>query len=292
MSKQAVVYVVATPIGNLDDITQRALNTLKNVDLIAAEDTRNTWKLLNHFGITGKEMVSYHDHGEEKRAETLLDRIQREGLSLAIVSDAGTPCVADPGYRLVHMAKQRGVMVHPVPGPSAVTTLVSASGLPSDRFTFVGFLPSKVAERKREMESWKSLRGSIVFFEATRRLATTLTELVDIHPTCVVSVGRELTKLYEEIVTLPVGEALIWVESHASLKGEAVVMIGFDAKELEDFESAIVENAEHAIRLRAKAEFSRGKSLKDLLKEFAGCGLSRTDLYQLLLEVKSELDSD
>ncbi len=140
---QAVVFVVATPIGNLDDMTPRAIATLKNVAIIAAEDTRNTRKLLTHFGILGKELVSYHDHGEEERAASLLDRIESDNLALAIVSDAGTPCVADPGYRLVKMAKERGIKVHPIPGASAVTSLISASGLPSNRFTFVGFLPTK-----------------------------------------------------------------------------------------------------------------------------------------------------
>ena len=149
-----VIFIVATPIGNLDDLTPRALATLRNVDIIAAEDTRNTRKLLTHFNIQGKELVSYHDHVEDTRSEQLVERLLRDGLSLALVSDAGTPCVADPGYRLVRHAKQNGIKVHPVPGASALTSLVSASGLPSDRVLFVGFLPVKESDIRREIQSW------------------------------------------------------------------------------------------------------------------------------------------
>ena len=284
---EPTVYIVATPIGNLDDFTPRARETLKNADIIAAEDTRNTRKLLTHFGIGGAELVAYHDHGEEERAAGILDRVQRDGLSLAVVSDAGTPCVADPGFRLVRMARQRGIKVHPIPGPSALTSLVSASGLPSDRFTFVGFLPTKTKELRAEVESWAALRGSVVYFEPTRRLADSLAVIKEIYPDAQVAIGRELTKMFEEIVTLPVLEALSWVEGHAILKGEAVVMV--EPRAAQGAGEMSAEDMKTRISEAAKAGFKQGKTLKDLLKELSGAGMSRSELYQLLLEVKSGL---
>ncbi|MCX6124751.1 MAG: 16S rRNA (cytidine(1402)-2'-O)-methyltransferase, partial [Proteobacteria bacterium] len=269
----------------LDDMTPRAISTLKNVDIIAAEDTRNTRKLLTHFGISGKELLAYHDHGEEARAVGLLDRLERDGLTMAVVSDAGTPCIADPGYRLVHLAKQRGIKVHPVPGASAVTTLVSASGLPSDRFTFVGFLPTKAKELKAEITSWSRCGGSIVYFEPTRRLEDSLVEISEVYPAARVSIGRELTKLYEEIVTLPISDALSWVRGHSVLKGEAVVMVDLGAS-LESLEGLVPGDAKEMITAAARKGFKLGKSLKDLSKELAGAGLSRSELYQLLLDIK------
>lgn len=284
---QSVIFIVATPIGNLDDITPRAITTLKNVDIIAAEDTRNTRKLLTHFGIPGKELIAYHDHGEEERAKGLIDRIDRDGLSLAVVSDAGTPCVADPGYRLVKLAKERGIKVHPIPGASAVTSLVSASGLPSHRFTFVGFLPTKSKELRAEIMSWAAAGGAIVYFEPTRRLEDSLLVISEVYPHAQVSIGRELTKLYEEIVTMPVTEALSWVRGHGILKGEAVVMVDPCAVRDDAADDADVESM---IRAAAKKGFKQGKSLKDLLKELSGSGLGRSELYQVLLAVKSETE--
>jgi 16S rRNA (cytidine1402-2'-O)-methyltransferase len=292
MTDQSTIFVVATPIGNLDDLSPRALATLKNVDIIAAEDTRNTLKLLSHYNIKGKELLSYHDHGEGQRAEQIVERLLEEEKSLALVSDAGTPCVSDPGYRLIRLARSRGIRVHPIPGPSAVTSLISASGLASNRFTFVGFLPAKASDRQREVESWQSLRGSVVFFEATRRLDDALSIVGSIYPHAMVAVGRELTKLFEEIVTLPVSDAVAWVRSHATMKGEAVVMVEFGDVDADLAGQSIVDEASVTIRDRAVREFAKGRSLKDLLKEFSGCGLGRSELYQLLLEVKSGANKD
>ncbi len=284
-----VIFIVATPIGNLDDITPRALATLKNVDIIAAEDTRNTRKLLTHFGISGKDLVSYHDHVEEAKSQQLVRRLLDEGKSLALVSDAGTPCVADPGYRLVKVAKENGIKVHPVPGASALTSLVSASGLPSDRVLFVGFLPVKESDMRREIQSWAVTRASVVYFEPTRRLETSLGLIAEIYPEAEVSVGRELTKLYEEIETLPVAQMLDWVRGHSVLKGEAVVMV---RPGVSGSAGAVGEDipAQEVARAAAIKGFKAGKTLKDLLKELGGLGLSRGELYQLLLEIKAQLD--
>jgi 16S rRNA (cytidine1402-2'-O)-methyltransferase len=280
----AVIYIVATPIGNLDDLTPRARATLASVDVIAAEDTRNTRKLLSHLGIQGKKLVSYHDHGETERAEALLDDIEARGQSLAVVSDAGTPCIADPGYRIVAAAKSRGIKVHPVPGPSSLTALVSASGLPSNRVLFVGFLPQRAKPLAEEIASWAGTRASIVFFEATRRLERTLAQIAETYPTAEVAVGRELTKLFEEIVRLPVLEAKKWIASHASLKGEATVMVTLgEAAEAPQGEPVWTEES---LVATAKQEFQGGATLKDLLRKYRDAGFKRTELYALLLQAK------
>lgn len=276
--------MVATPIGNLGDLTPRARATLTEVDLIAAEDTRNTRKLLNHLGITGKKLVSYQDHGETERATALLDDVEERGLSLAVVSDAGTPGISDPGYRIVSEAKARGITVHPIPGPSSLTALVSAAGLPSNRLLFIGFLPQRAAALKAEIESWAGLRSSVVFFEATRRLERTLAEIAAHYPTAEVAVGRELTKLYEEIVRLPIEEARKWAGSHRSLKGEATVMLSLgDAGETKAGAEAWTEDSLEAV---AAKEFAQGATLKDLLKKHRDKGFTRTELYALLLRAK------
>lgn len=281
---KAVVYVVATPIGNLDDLTPRARKTLENADVIAAEDTRNTRKLLSHLGITGKRLVSYQDHGEEERAAKLLDQIIESGASLAIVSDAGTPCVADPGYRIVRLARERGVSVHPIPGVSALTTLVSASGLPSHRFTFVGFLPSRAGALAQEVLSWQALGGgAVIFFEAARRLKTSLAAIKSAYPEARIAIGRELTKLFEEIVTVSLDDAAIWVETHTTLKGEVTAML-----EIPAFEAPAADAAD--LSARARAAFKAGRSLKDLLIEMKDSGLKRAELYQLLLDAKGRED--
>jgi 16S rRNA (cytidine1402-2'-O)-methyltransferase len=285
---QPVLFVVATPIGNLDDMTPRAIATLKNVDIIAAEDTRTTRKLLSHFNISGAELVSYHDHVEEERSRQLIDRMLRHGLSVALVSDAGTPCVADPGYRLVRLAKEHHIKVHPIPGASALTSLISASGLPSDRVLFVGFLPTKTSDLRRDVQSWAKSNAAIVYFEPTRRLEASLAVIAEIYPNAEVAIGRELTKLYEEIETKPVKEALSWLTGHSVLKGEAVVMVhmGQPSDDGEEIQQELLIKQARAAAVRG---FSSGKTLKDLLKELGGLGLSRAELYQLLLAVKDEL---
>lgn len=278
---KAVIYVVATPIGNLDDLTPRARKTLESVDVIAAEDTRNARKLLSHLGIGGKRLVSYQDHGEEERAASILERIIADGTSLAIISDAGTPCIADPGYRLIKKAREQGIPVHPIPGVSALTTLVSAAGLPSNRFTFVGFLPARSKALAAEVASWRALGGAVVFFEAARRLNQSLPVVAAAYPGARIAIGRELTKLFEEIVTIGIDEALIWSTAHATLKGEVTAML-----EIPPEEAAAADTV--SLRARARAAFRQGRSLKDLLQEFKDEGLKRAELYQLLLAAKSE----
>ena len=284
-----VVYVVATPIGNLEDMTPRARRTLAGVDVIAAEDTRQAKKLLGFLDIRGKRLVSYQDHGEAERAAGLVRQSVAEGLSLAIITDAGTPCISDPGYRIVAAAHAAGIKVHPIPGASAPTTLVSASGLPSDRVLFVGFLPTRAGALQQELESWAAARASIVFFESTRRLGRTLTAIRAVYPEARVAIGRELTKLYEEIVSVDIAEASEWLSSHATLKGEVSVMIAPGAPAGAASGLAPGQLSREALIEQAKRGFARGDSLKDLLLQFKSSGYKRPDLYQMLLIAKDAL---
>jgi 16S rRNA (cytidine1402-2'-O)-methyltransferase len=284
-SPSAVLFVVATPIGNLSDISERALGILKSVSTIAAEDTRETRKLLSHFQITGKKILSYHDYNEEVQAKNLIEMMISQNLSLALVSDAGTPCIADPGYRIVAEAHRRQVPVHPIPGPSALVALVSASGLPSDRFSFVGFLPTKKTELNAELESWSMLPGSIVFYESTRRLEVSLSLIAAMYPQSIVSIGRELTKLHEEVVQLPIADAVVWIQSHATLKGEVAVML---YKPLTEEKTAMTPDD---LVKEAGREFRRGATLRDLLKAYSDLGFSKSELYALLLEAKNSAPS-
>ena len=191
------LYIVATPIGNLEDITQRALRVLGEVDLIACEDTRHTRKLLTHYGIN-TPTISYHEHNERERATELLARLQA-GASLAIVSDAGTPGINDPGFRVVRLAIENGVRVIPVPGPSALITALVSSGLPTDEFFFGGFLPAKSNARRGRLSELRTTPATLVFYEAPHRIAATLKDAHEILGEREAVVARELTKMHEEI---------------------------------------------------------------------------------------------
>lgn len=283
----SAIYVVATPIGNLDDITLRAIRILKNVDLIAAEDTRRARMLLTQIGREKIEIVSYYDQVEQEKAPQLIERLQRERLSLALISDAGTPCISDPGFRLIREARRVGIPVHPIPGPSALTALVSASGLPSDRLLFVGFLPHKRSALSKEIESWGKLEASIVFYESPRRLKQTLAVIEEFYPHAVLVVGRELTKLHEEIISTDVAGAKVWCQDHDFLKGEASVMVHIP-KEAR-YDALRVEDLRSQLEREALDQFQRGATLKDLLQAMRDRGLSRAELYQLLLQAKETL---
>jgi 16S rRNA (cytidine1402-2'-O)-methyltransferase len=278
-----MMYIVATPIGHLEDMTPRARQILASVDIIAAEDTRQTRKLLTHFGIQGKRLVSYHNHGEAERAQALVAELVETGKSLALVTDAGTPCISDPGYRIVAEAHAAGLKVHPIPGASALTALVSASGLPSDRVLFIGFLPTRAGALQEEIASWRFMRAAIVFFESTRRLARTLAAVRAEYPRARVVIGRELTKLYEEIVNLDIDQVNEWIAGHATLKGEASVMVYPGESAVRDEGVAAVD-----IESEARREFAKGATLKDLMRKYQASGLKRSELYQILLQAKNE----
>ena len=220
-----VIYLVATPLGNLEDITLRALRILGEVSLIACEDTRRTGRLLQHFQIS-KPLVSCHDHNEARRASELADRAAA-GESIALVSDAGTPLIADPGFRVVRAAIDRGVRVVPVPGPSAAVAALSVSGLPSHEFAFKGFLPAKSAKRRAAIRSVERSDSSTVFYEAPHRILAALADTCELlGGSRRIALARELTKLHEEVLRGPAASVLEALSARPSQKGEFVLVIG------------------------------------------------------------------
>jgi 16S rRNA (cytidine1402-2'-O)-methyltransferase len=221
----ATLYVVATPIGNVTDITLRALHVLLLADVVACEDTRKTGALLTRFGLN-KQMVAAHQHNEREVAEKLVARL-RAGERVALVSDAGTPAVSDPGARVVDAVRAAGLNVVPVPGASAAIAALSASGLVNDRFHFVGFLPAKAKQREAELSALKSMTATLVIYEAPHRIVDCIEALAAaLEPTRQVVFARELSKLFEEIHRCPVGEALAWVKADANReRGEFVVLV-------------------------------------------------------------------
>src|SRR6266478_2589207 len=217
------LYVVATPIGNLADITHRAIQILNDVDLIACEDTRHTRKLLQHYGITTRT-VSYHEHNEQQRAGELIELL-KEGKDVGVVSDAGTPGISDPGFRLVRLAIARELSVVPVPGPSALITALVASGLPTDEFFFGGFLPARSGARQTRLNELRSIPSTLIFYEAPHRLAAALSDAHEILGERDAVVARELTKLHEEISRGRLSELVARFSSGENARGEIVLII-------------------------------------------------------------------
>mgnify|MGYP000064788961 CR=1 FL=1 len=221
----ATLYIVPTPIGNLADITQRALDVLANVDLIAAEDTRHTSRLLSHFSISTRTFA-LHDHNEQQKADFLIEKLQA-GTSIALVSDAGTPLISDPGYHLVNRCRHAGVKVVPLPGPCAVITALSGSGLPSDRFSFEGFLPPKSKGRRDCFQALADDARTLIFYESPHRINDSLSDMLAVlGPDRQVVLARELTKTYETIYGAPLGELIDWIaEDSNRVRGEMVVLV-------------------------------------------------------------------
>ncbi len=220
------LYLVATPIGNLEDITLRALRTLKECDLVAAEDTRRTGQLLKHFGIV-KPLLSYFQFNEARRSEEIIERLRR-GEKVALVTDAGSPGISDPGERVVKAALAAGLRVEAVPGPCALVAALTASGLPTEEFHFIGFLPHKSGQRRRELERLKGITGTLVLYESPYRVEKLLLELNDVFAGRQVVLARELTKRFEECLRGTPAE-LLAVLKQRSLKGEFVVLIAAEA---------------------------------------------------------------
>jgi 16S rRNA (cytidine1402-2'-O)-methyltransferase len=221
----STLYVVATPIGNTGDITLRAINALSIVDAVACEDTRNTSHLLTRYGLS-KELIPAHEHNEREVADKLIARLHA-GQRIALVSDAGTPAVSDPGARIVDAVRSAGLRVMPMPGPSAVVTALSASGLLNDRFYFVGFLPTKSKQRETALAGLRGIQATLVFYEAPHRIVESVAALAAaFEPTRQIVLARELTKLFEEIHRCPVAEASAWLAQDANRqKGEFVILV-------------------------------------------------------------------
>ena len=222
MSNTGQLFVVGTPIGNLEDVTLRAISTLQSVDIILAEDTRNSKKLLDAHKIETK-MISYHEHSNDKEIKKIIDLLL-EGKDLALISDAGTPTISDPGYGLIRDCIKHDIVIVPIPGVSAITAAMSVSGLPSDSFTFVGFLPQKKG-RLKKIELLKNIENTVILFESPYRLEKTLNQLLDHLGNRSVVVGRELTKLYEEVIRGNLSKVIMHF-SKSKVKGEIVIMIG------------------------------------------------------------------
>ena len=218
----SILYLVATPIGNLEDMTLRAIRVLKECDIVAAEDTRRTGQLLKHFEIS-KPLLSYFQFNEAKRSEEILQRLQR-GEKVALVTDAGTPGISDPGERVVKAAIAAGFKVEPIPGPCALVAGLTASGLPCDEFHFVGFLPHKSGQRRNQLEKLKTVPGTLVFYESPYRVIKMLEELADIFPERQVVLAREITKKFEEFLRGNARDLLTQLQQR-SIKGEFVVMV-------------------------------------------------------------------
>lgn len=281
MSDTGTLYLVATPIGNLEDITMRALRILREVDLIAAEDTRQTLKLLNHFGIKNS-LVSYYEHNKIEKGIYLIKKLM-EGKKIAIVSDAGSPGISDPGEDLVRLAVEHGITVTMIPGPAAVITGLVVSGLPSGRFAFEGFLPMNKRVRAERLKSIREDTRTLVFYEAPHKLIHTLKDLRDAFGNRRIALARELTKKFEQIVRCTLDEAVAKYDAEPP-KGEFVLILeGADEKLLEESrtESWNSVSLEDHLQKYLDAGLTRKEALKKVAEDR---GLSKRDVYNSLLE--------
>lgn len=273
------LYILATPIGNLEDMTFRAVRVLREVDLIAAEDTRHTRKLLTHFDIS-KPLTSYFDHNKTLKGTVILDKL-KSGLSVALVSDAGTPCISDPGYQLVRDAVAAGVAVVPIPGACAAVAALSVSGLPTDAFVFEGFLPNRSGKRREKLSLLKDEKRLLVFYEAPTRLVATLADIAEILGDRDVVVAREITKIYEELLRGQVS-AILETLRERQLKGEIVLLVAPSAEAPPVREDAVTE-------LLQRYLFSEGITVKDAVRRVAEeTGVARGKVYDQALQLKAD----
>ncbi len=278
MTAAGTLYVVATPIGNLEDITLRALRVLKEVDAIACEDTRHTRLLLSRYGVT-TPLVSYHEHNESRRTPELLTRLEG-GRSIALVSDAGTPVLADPGFVLIRAAIAQDIPVVAVPGPSAVTAALAVSGLPTDRFLFLGFLPRRSAERRRLLEEISTLPYTLVFFEAPHRVAQTLADLQGALGDRSIAVVRELTKRFEDVTRGRLTEVIARLRTLPP-RGEFTVVVDGAAAD------AAAGQASDALRGHLASLLSNGVAPSAAAKIIAAAHrVPRRAVYQMALQMR------
>jgi 16S rRNA (cytidine1402-2'-O)-methyltransferase len=266
------LYIVSTPIGNLEDITYRAVRILREVNVIACEDTRTTRRLLDHYAIPTRT-VSYHEHNEQERARELRERLER-GESIALVSDAGTPLLSDPGYRVVREAVEAGVPIEAIPGPSALLTALVASGLPTDQFHFAGFFPAKESQRIRLLESLRDEQATLIFYEAPHRILETLADLEAVLPDREIAVARELTKIHEEVLRGTPASIRQTLSARDSIRGEFVVLVAKATKP-----AASETPVEEAVESLIHAGISRMDALKTVARER---GLSKREIYRLV----------
>ena len=281
------LYVVATPIGNLEDITMRALRILKEADLIACEDTRQTLKLLSHFDIQ-KRLMSYHEHNEITRAPEIVIELE-QGAKVALVSDAGTPAISDPGHRLVALCVRHGIKVQPIPGASAFVAALAASGMPIEEFVFLGFLPSRQAERRKSLRALASEPRTLAIYEAPHRLLETLEDALEILGNRPAVIAREVTKMYEEFQRGHIAD-LVEATRKKSPRGEITLLIAPADDKTQNSEQA--DNPQNTIPLARRVEdiiLERGTDQKAALKQAAReRGLTRREAYKQLLITRDE----
>ena len=278
----AGLYLVATPIGNLADISLRALAVLANVDLIYCEDKRHSSKLLNHYGITGK-LQSYHEHNADRELGSLLAHIEA-GSSVALISDAGTPLVSDPGFKLVVEARQRGLEVIAIPGASAPIAALVSAGLPTDSFLFAGFLPPKKAARKKRLREFARSEATLIFFESPKRLKASLRDFVDCYGDRPAAIARELTKLHETVLSGTLLELAEKFEQQETIKGEIVIVVGAPDK-------GAVSISDEQLAQELTLLLQKG-SLRDAVQAIcAKFDLPRSRVYNLAVTTKKNIDT-
>jgi len=276
------LYVVATPIGNLKDITFRAIEIFEKVALIAAEDTRHTRKLLAHFNIKSR-LLAYHEHNEEQSAKGIMEKL-RAGSSVALVSNAGTPTVSDPGYRLITAAIRENITVVPVPGVSAAITALSASGLPSDRFCFFGFLPARSKKRLASLKAIAELESTLIFYESPKRIISVMEDMIIAFGDRYAVLSREMTKAYEEFLRGPLSELVAELRNRQAVKGEITLLVAGGKAE----QTVCFEDIRHQVEIVLKT----GKTgVLSLAKEFSkSSGLSKNELYEKIQTLKHHME--
>ncbi len=280
------LYVVATPIGNPEDITLRALKVLAGVDIIAAEDTRDTGRLLKHHGIAGR-LTAYHDHNEADRAVELVERL-KAGASVAVVSDAGTPTVSDPGYRIVFAALQAGIPVVPVPGVSAAMTALSVSGLATDAFRFVGFAPRKAGALRALLQDLAGCNETLIFYESPRRLGTLIAALIDVLGDRPAVVGREMTKPYEEFLRGPLSVIKAELDRRPAVRGEVTVLVAGAARAPQAAPGADVDLEQVLVEALHEGSMSLVEIVRQTVQRY---NVPRSTVYKLALRIRGQLDA-
>jgi 16S rRNA (cytidine1402-2'-O)-methyltransferase len=276
-----ILYLVATPIGNLEDITHRAVRLLGEVDLIACEDTRHTRKLLNHYGVNTKT-ISYHEHNERERAAELIEQL-RSGLNVALVTDAGMPSISDPGFRLTKAAIENDLRVVPIPGANALTTALVASGLPTDDFFFGGFLPSRSGARRARLAELRSLAATLIFYEGPHRIAATLKDAFEILGEREAVVARELTKLHEELARGRLSELAERFANAENARGEIVLII--DRTPIGEAEQTSESSIGKLVFELEESGLDHRAALKKAAREL---GLSRDEAYRRLVAERGQ----
>jgi 16S rRNA (cytidine1402-2'-O)-methyltransferase len=277
--KKGKLYIVGTPIGNLEDITLRALRVLGEVDLIAAEDTRQVRKILNKYDIKNCT-ISHHAHNEASQSQRIVNELIT-GKDVALVSDAGTPGISDPGYRLVNLALKKGIEVIPVPGPSALIASLSVSGLPTDCFFFAGFLPAKKGERIKKLQEYKDYSSTLIFYEAPHRIVKSLQDILSVLGNRQIVIARELTKMHEEILHGNVDEVISLLKAR-QVKGEITLLIY--GKKIEKVIHIADIDLEDKIKELKKAGLTEKEAMKKVARQL---NISKSDVYRELLRIKN-----